>query len=201
MKSMAKTLALALVIGTAVASTASAQDAAPPPEALAALRHFVLVDCEVGEEGSALDGVLLHAEALEPELGRLLVDGPDGPLLDEVTAALEQEWERRAAFLESNPRLGLDADALRDVLSISREEFIAMGRQRFDLNSREKAVVGLAAIGSAGARSTLREAIARVGNEGLRELIRSALKGMRREQPSSGREQARRDRARRSGSD
>jgi hypothetical protein len=119
-----------------------------------------------------------HGDVLEAELERVLFEGPPGPLLDEINAALEQEWERRAAFLASNPQLGLDPDALLAVLAISHAEFIEQGLTRFDMMCREKAVVALAEIGSPEALRTLRRAVV-VADEELRDLILMALKRSR----------------------
>jgi hypothetical protein len=199
MKLSAKFLALFLLVGSVGAPTSQAEDAAPAPEALDALHRFLHVDCEVGEDEPALNDLLRHAEALEPELGRLLLDGPGGPLLDEETAALERAWERRAAFLESNPRIGLDQDTLGEVLAVSRAEFVEQGIRRFDISCREKAVVGLAAIGSSAARRTLNEAMRAVSDEALLDLIRSFLdeRTERRDHPSLSRGQVSRNGTRR----
>jgi hypothetical protein len=178
MRLAAKIPMLALALGTMALPAAMAQDALPTQEATDALRHYLFVDCEVGEEGSALRGLMLHAESLEPELGRLLLEGPPGPMLDEVTAALVDEWGRREAFLASNPRLGLDPDLLLAVTSLSRADFIGQGLQRFDLMCRERAVVALAAIGTPSALRILRQALP-VVNDGARDLIVATLKRSR----------------------
>jgi hypothetical protein len=200
MRLTSQLLALVLLAGSGAATEVRAQDAGPTPEALEALRHYLLVDCEVGEETPALTLLLRHAEVIEPELRRLLLEGPDDSLRGEVTAALVDEWERRAAFLETNPDLGLDAHVLAAVLQISETDFIERGQERFDLACREKAVVGLDAIGSPGARRALGEAITGVESEELRGLILSVLQGRRpteRQKPSL----QRRKRAPRTGSD
>jgi hypothetical protein len=185
MRLTARNLTLAVVLGMIVAPTVAAQDAGPTQSALDDLQRYLLVDCEYGEEETALSRLMRHGDVLEAELERLLFEGPPGPLLDEFNVALEQEWERRAAFLESNPQLGLDPDALLAVLAISHEEFIEQGLTRFDTMCREKAVAALAEIGSPEALRTLRRAVV-VADEGLRDLIMVALKRSRpigREQP------------------
>ena len=185
MRLVTRILTLALVFGTAAAPTVEAQDAGPTQEARDELQRYLLVDCEYGEEETTLSRLMRHADALEAELERLLFEGPPDPLLDEINAALEQEWERRAAFLESNPQLALDPDALLAVLATSHAEFIEQGLARFDTMCREKAVLALAEIGSPEALRTLRRAVV-VADAELRDLIVIALKRSRpmsREQP------------------
>lgn len=203
MRLTAKILTWAFVLGTAAAPAATAQDAGPTQEALDGLRRYLLVDCEYGEEETSLSRLMRHADGLETELERILFEGPPDPLRDEISAALEREWERRAAFLESNPQLGLDPDMLLLVLATSHEEFIAQGLARFDAMCREKAVAALAEIGSPAALRTLRRA-AFVADEELRELIVMALQRSRpigREQPRLRGERENRAGARRHGRD
>jgi hypothetical protein len=178
MRLAAKITISTLMLGAAALSAAMGQDAPLDQEAAGALRHYLFVDCEVGEEGSALHGLLLHADSLEPELGRLLLEGPRDSMLDEVAEALENEWERREAFLATNPRLGLDPEALLAVHSLSHEDFIEQGRQRFDLVCRERAAAALGAIGTPSALRTLRQALPLV-DEGARNLIVATLKRSR----------------------
>jgi hypothetical protein len=178
-------LVMAILTWALVFGTAAAQGAEPTQEALDELQRYLLVDCGYGEEETALSRLMRHADALEPELERLLFEGPPDALLDEISAALEQEWERRAAFLESNPQLGLDPDALLAVLSTSHAEFIEQGLARYDTMCREKAVAALAEIGSPEALRALRRAVF-VADAELQDLILMALKRSRpmgREQP------------------
>jgi hypothetical protein len=123
-----------------------------------ALRHFLLVDCQVDGEEPALDALLVHAATLEAELGRLLVEGPAPSMLEEATAAAQNEWNRRAVFLANNEPPGLDADGLEIVLAITEQDYLDHARQRMERMVREKAVVALAAIDSPTARQTLRAA-------------------------------------------
>ena len=161
-----------LILGGFV--TARGQETVVTPEAAAALRHFLAVDCEVGQEGVALEQLLPHAEQLEPELRELLRDGPDGSTRDEVRESLEAEWDRREAFLSSNPQLGLSPDHLLAVHAVQREEYLERGTARFANLCRERAVIGLAAIGSPTALRTLREQANQVDGD-LRDLIQAAL--------------------------
>ncbi len=143
-------------------------------EASAALRHFLTVDCEVGEEGAALDRLLLYAGQREPELRQVLLDGPDDSTQNEVRETLEAEWDRRVAFLSTNPQLGLNPDDLLAAHAVVREEYLEQGAARFAAVCRERAVIGLVAIGSPTALRTLREQANRVDDD-LRDLIQSAL--------------------------
>ncbi len=168
-----RTTSLAILI-FGVLATAHGQETALTREASAALRHFLTVDCEVGEEGTAFDRLLLYADQLEPELRKVLLDGPDESTQNELRESLEAEWDRRVAFLSTNPQLGLNPDDLLAVHTVVREEYLGQGAARFATVCRERAVIGLAAIGSPTALSTLREQAGRVDDD-LRDLIRTAL--------------------------
>jgi hypothetical protein len=177
--------ATALTLCLALGAGAAPSFAAPTAEAFDALRHYLFVDCEVGEEGVALSDVLRHSGPLQPEFERLLVEGPAGPLLEEVAAERERQWEERTAFLESNPRLGLDPDARLAVVTTTRSEFVERSLRRFDLMCREKSATALGAIGTADARRALRQALLSV-DEDVRDLILTVLRRSRpvgRDQP------------------
>ncbi len=134
-------------------------------EASAALRHFLTVDCEVGEEGAALDRLLLYADRLEPKLRNVLLNGPDDSTQNEVRETLEAEWDRRVAFLSTNPQLGLNPDDLLAAHAVVREEYLEQGAARFATVCRERAVIGLAAIGSPTALRPLREQASRLDDD------------------------------------
>ena len=87
---------------------------------------------------------------------------------------LGAEWDRRVAFLTTNPQLGLNPDDLLAAHAVGHEEYLEQGAARFATLCRERAVIGLAAIGSPTALSTLREEASRVDDD-LRDLIQSAL--------------------------
>ena len=167
----AASLAILILGGLA---TAHGQGIGVTPEASAALRHFLTVDCEVGEEGAALDRFLQYADQLEAELRKLLLDGPDDLTQREVREALEAEWDRREAFLSTNPQLGLNPDDLLAVHAVVREDYLEQGTARFEAVCLERAVIGLVAIGSPTALRTLREQASRVDDD-LRYLIQTAL--------------------------
>ena len=55
---------------------------------------------------------LPNLEALEPVLRDVLVQGPDSSSMDQARASAEAEWDRREAFLATNPELGLSPEHL-----------------------------------------------------------------------------------------
>jgi hypothetical protein len=190
MRFEAKILTWAVLLGAAVAANVSAQETAPDQEALEVLRRFVLVDCEVGDERSVTTDLVQLAEVLEPELGRLVLDGPDDAWLAETSATLERRWALRADYLDSTARSGLDDETLQDLLSVSREDFIERELRRFVLATREKAIVGLSEIGTRTAQRRLRQAIPVVQDDEVLEMLHDALKGRRlleRQQPATQR--------------
>ncbi len=165
--------AIVLVAGLSLAAAPSL-----PQGAIEVLDRFLTTDCEVGDEGSALDELIEQAVVLEPELERVLLEGPGSARLAEVTRALELRWELRAAFLESGSPLGLAPEALLALRSTSRAEFIERGRQQFETTCRERAIAGLAGIGSPSALRALRKA-SRAVDEELRRLIQLCLERAR----------------------
>ena len=104
----------------------------------------------------------------------MLLDGPDGSTMDDLRDSFKQEWERREVILSSNPQLGLNPDDLLAVHAVQREEYLEHGAARFANVCRERAVIGLAAIGSPTALRTLREQASQVDDD-LRDLIQAAL--------------------------
>ena len=173
MRCAIRATSLAILIAGGLA-TAHGQETGVTQEAAAALSHFLAIDCAAGEEGTALDSLLLYANQLEPELRKLLVVGPDAATQNAVRETLDAEWGRRVAFLSTHPQLGLSPDDLLAVHAVEYEEYLEQGAARFATQCRERAVIGLAAIGSPTALSTLREEVSRVDDD-LRELIQSAL--------------------------
>jgi hypothetical protein len=177
-----------LLFATFAASSAPAEDGAVTQEALGALHQFLAVDCEAGEEVTALTALLEHAGELEPELERVLIEGPDESWLDEATLAIEQRWERMQAYLASSPSLGLDPDAWQAVTAVTHDEYIEQERQRFVTVYREKAAAALGAIGTPRALRALRQASIDA-DEDLARLIRLLLERNRpvqRSQPRIG---------------
>lgn len=174
MKTLTKIAVLALALGAVVGPVVRAGDAAPSREAQDELQRYLLVDCEVGEEEPALNRVLPHADALLPELVRLLREGPSESMRVERGRALDEAWRQRVEFMDSDPRFGLDPDARMRVRVTSPQDFVARGLRRFDFTCREKAVVALGAIGTPEALRALRAARSVVG-EGLDEAITAAL--------------------------
>ena len=146
-----------------------------PNEASTALQHFLYVSSEVDEErGEALRGLLDHKVLVEPKLIELLREGPSQETLDSFLAGVDERWRQREAFLKQNSDLGLTKDVLERARSLTREQYTDLARNQFVRQHREKAAIGLAAIGSPEGRSALREVAAREDDE-LRDFIRPLL--------------------------
>jgi hypothetical protein len=174
MKPSAAVLVICAVFGAGGAATAAAEEAAPGREARDALQYYLLVDCEVGEERTALGEVLRHAESLLPELERLLLEGPPGAVVEGTKLEVHRTWERRAEFLDEDPRLGLDPESRLAAVTTPRTIYVERRLRRLDYRYRERAVTALAAIDTPAARRILREALYDADDD-VRELIRSAL--------------------------
>ncbi len=168
-----RTLVLTLVILSGPGA-AGGTEIGISPEAEAAFRNFLAADCGVGADGSAGEALLEHAEQLEPRLRRVLIGGPDDPLRTENLQFLEAEWDRREAFLSTNPQLGLSPDHLLAVQSEGRQEYLEQGGAGFAQGCREWAALGLASIGSPTALQALSELSEEFDGD-LGDLIRAAL--------------------------
>lgn len=158
------TLCLLLVPGLA---------AAAEPPAAAVLGAYLATDCEVGDAGVALAHLLVHAQALEPELIAVLRDGPDATPSSALRQEAEQAWERRAAFLATNPPLGLAPDHVLAVHAVDREAWIEARLTRTVRKERERAAAALAHIASPAALRALRQT--RRADPALRGAINALL--------------------------
>ncbi len=181
MKRHAKILAAGLFLLTMVASTSisQTQKVVLSSEALAALNYYLNVDCEIPVRRDGLDQLLKFKDVLEPRLISLLKEGPDEESLAGVRRDLEESWSAREKFLAQNPQPGLTEDQLKLARGVSRDEYLEQGRKQFILKYKEKAAIGLAAIGSPLGLRTLREAVAK-SDETMRAVINSALKQFQR---------------------
>jgi hypothetical protein len=150
-----------------------ARSTAISAESLSALQYFLDVDCEIDGRTRAVEQLLKYKIELEPRLVTLLKEGPDQQALAEMQRGLEQRWSQREAFLRQDPKMGLTEEQLRLAKSVTKEAYINQGREQFVRKYRQKAAIGLAAIGSPEALKTLREVSAKA-DEDLREVIRAA---------------------------
>ncbi len=181
MKWHVKILAGGLFLLTMVAGTSisQAQKVVLSPEALAALTYYLNVDCEIPLRRDGLDQILKYKDVLEPRLISLLKEGPDEESLAAVRRDLEESWSAREKFLAQNPQLGLTENQLKLARGVSRDEYLEQGRKQFILKYKEKAAIGLAAIGSPLGLKTLREAATK-SDETMRAVINGALKTFQR---------------------
>ncbi len=181
MKWHLKILAAGLSLLTMVAdpSISRAQKVVISPEALAALTYYLNVDCEIPVRRDGLDQLLKYKDVLEPRLISLFKEGPDEESLAAVRRDLEESWSAREKFLAQNPQMGLTEDQLKLARGVSRDGYLEQGRKQFILKYKEKAAIGLAAIGSPLALKTLREAAAK-SDETMRAVINGALKQFQR---------------------
>ena len=170
---------LVAVVAFAVIATLGYFSAAQRPElssdAKIAVQHFLDTDCELKEQGEALNRMLAFMAAVEPYLIAVLRDGPDKQTLDELQRSLEEQWSVREAYLRKNPDLGLKENELQIAKGVTKDAFISQARDRVILKYREKSAIGLAAIGSPDAIKALREA-GEKGDEALRTVIQAALR-------------------------
>jgi hypothetical protein len=166
---------LAFVAALAVAGAPCLSgDPRPHGAAGIALRDFLYADCGAGEDGGALVEVKRHGDVVVPPLARALRDGPEARTVARVRRDLEDEWTERQAFLAGKAQTGLDPAALQAALSLTRDEFVEAGHVRFVQGIRERAAMGLAAVGSSAALRALDEARAFADPE-LSRIIAVAL--------------------------
>lgn len=144
-------------------------------DADSALQRFLNLECQVGEGGSLVDEILDYHDLLEPKFMALLHEGSDSMTVAKEQQSLEQAWARRQAFLGGNPNLGLGAEELGVVWGLSQESFMKRGMLRFLDLCRERAVIGLAAIGSPSAMEALLD-LSNEGDEYTQDLVDAALR-------------------------
>jgi hypothetical protein len=171
---LTRTVALSAVV-LAVAGGISSRAEEPEPEAAAVLEHFLRSDCGVGEDADPYGPVVAHRETIEPELDRLLREGPDDSVLAEIRSVAEERWVRFESFLSTNPDLGLDPQARLDVVTLTRDEFVTRAVDRFTRAQLERAVIGLTVIGSPSALRTLHD-VRQTADDELSEFVDATLR-------------------------
>jgi hypothetical protein len=163
-----------LVLSCGLALLAAAGSALPAePSAAIALAEYLATDCEVDDAGLALSRLLVHVEVVEPGLIAVLRDGPDVSPASTLRQEAEQAWERRSAFLATNPPLGLSPEHLLAVHGVEREAWIESRLAQIVHKERERAVAALARIASPSALRALRQT--RRADPRLRGAIDAAL--------------------------
>ncbi len=186
-----------LVCVICIGCITQAQPPEIPQEAQAALQYLLDLDHEdvvkdVGKQregavqalpdqkaAQAMTKLKKFAQEVEPQLIAILRDGPDPQkTLPQVQRSLEKQWARREAFLKKSPKLGLKEDDLKIARSMTQDDYVKGGLERFTRKYRENAVVMLAAIGSEeGKRELLaaKKAAIQRGDKVFQKVIEAAL--------------------------
>lgn len=128
-------------------------------EARTALQYFIDLDCEVGNDGAALNNLLKYKTAVQSTLVTYLRNGPDMSSLNTFQNNLAQEW------IQLERSMGYEKKAL----------FLDLNRIAFVQKYREKSAIALAAIGTPEAVRALQD-MRTTENEGLRTVINAAMR-------------------------
>jgi hypothetical protein len=136
----------------------------------AAIDRYIGYDCAVGQTDALDQELLAHGDAAIPRLQQLLDAGPDAAALETMRVEIERHWEARREFLESSEPTGLSIESQQNVTLRDRESYLDRRLNNYLARVRERAALGLAAIGSPAARRALVESA--TGQEGeLSDLI------------------------------
>ncbi len=134
--------------------------------------------CDTGESTTPEQILTRFGADAEPLLLAALEQGPGDQLLQTLESALETRWQQRSAALAEGERLGLSSDDLAAARQAQREEYFSRERQAFVTRYRDRAVQGLALVGSRNAVQALQQ-LADDPQSPLNASARDALEAVR----------------------
>lgn len=125
-----------------------------------AVDRFVALDCTTGEATPTAGELRTHGDSAIPLLRQLLDSGPDPLAIENVRLQIEARWEARQAFLESSLATGLSIESQQNVRLRKHDAYVSARLDAYIDHVRERAALGLFAIGSSAARRALAESAA-----------------------------------------
>jgi hypothetical protein len=141
---------LAAPVSAQVASRANVDRAyaALDQRTRANVETYLRTDCEIGELGVSLKGVLTVAAATRTYLTAVQQEGPPSPVLDEFGRGLEGGWQAREAYLRTPDAQELGKEAFDRMRGITKAAYVAEQQKGIQAKYRERAVVALKAMGT-----------------------------------------------------
>lgn len=153
----------------------SAQPVALPPlsdEAREVMDAWLLSDCAVGEGDSLELALRSFADEVRPVLMDVAQTGPPPNLLSTLDSTSNRLFDVREALLDTaSARLGLTPADLAAATAVSRPDFVARERDRFEVSYRSRAILGLGVVGD----SDTEVYLSGVAADSTSALFRSAL--------------------------
>jgi hypothetical protein len=116
---------------------------------------WLLDNCDLGEEGLPEKTLLRFGAEAEDFLIEALEKGPDKRLISDLEESLKSKWNTRSAILSSVEGAALDKESLELVRKVTRDEYVALERDSFILRFRDRAIQGLALIGTDNSKNVL----------------------------------------------
>jgi hypothetical protein len=123
--------------------------AALDPRTRANVETYLRTDCELGEIGVSLKGVLTVAATTRTYLVAVQQEGPPSPVLEEFGRGLESTWQARDAYLRTPDAQELGKEAFDRMRGISKASYIAEQQKGIQAKYRERAALALRAMGTA----------------------------------------------------
>ena len=123
------------------------------PKTREIVETYLRTDCELGEEGKALDQLGAVAEQATPYLRAVVKEGPPSPVRTGLERSLEKSWAARQRFLRTQEARELGEEAFQMMQAITRDDYLRTQRESLDAKYRERAALALRRIeGGADAR-------------------------------------------------
>lgn len=147
-------LVMTLLMGLAFSiQTGRAQER--PTEAPIFLKHWLFLNCGVGEGDSIQDSLVTWGKVLEPFLIESFRRGPDSVDLKEAETAANRRFLERKRLLEEKVDFGLSPEDLAAARGISHETYMENQKSDFILRYKSQALSGLGFVGGVEARKLL----------------------------------------------
>ena len=141
------------------------------------VQSWILYRCGTGDEAR----VAVSLKALGARAEAVLIEaadrGPPSYLMTAFEQQLDESWRARVQQLESEDDTGLEPELIELLVAESKEDFIAYNRREFVLGYRQKAMTGLADVGTARARPIL-ERLERDHTPMIEDAARAALRSI-----------------------
>ncbi len=143
------------------------------------LQNWLIVDCEVGQEGQARAGLAQLGAQAVPSLVAAAQNGPDATVVAALQASASNAYDNIQQLLAAGGGPdGLDPSDSAAVLAQSRPDFIAEDITRFVQSYRTRGVEGLGVVGGSAAIQALQQFANDSSSPNLQAVAQKALAGI-----------------------
>jgi len=143
------------------------------------VQHWLMTDCEVGEEGQPRAALAQLGVQAAPALVAAAQNGPDANVIATRNANASSAYDKvQQALAMAGPEgLGLAPSDVRAAQSVTRDQFVAQAINVFVLNYRIHALQGLGVVGGTDAIQVLQQ-FANSSSADLQAAAKEALAGI-----------------------